>query len=245
MTIARENDQMINYSNPIMIRFRAFCRSIGFLRPAVLLYRRWVSAGYEDRFDSYMMQKIKPDEIIWDVGANVGHFTERFSVAVGHSGKVIAFEPSPTAQGVLNARVQGAALSNVVVEPKALGGRNEIVTFWHSCDVEGSVTDGMDYKKGAVSTDVEVITGDSYLASNPELPPNCIKIDVEGFESDVLRGMEALLRTPKLRAVFVEVHFEHSARRGLVDAPNLVVSLLEQAGFFVKWVDPSHIAAER
>lgn len=192
-----------------------------------------------------MMSKIRSNDVVWDVGANVGHFTERFLTAVGPNGKVVAFEPSPTAQTSLIQRFQDAEHPNVVIEAVALGDSNGTVTFWHSPDVSTSVTDGIGFKEGAVSTDVEMMTGEHYLETHPALAPNCIKIDVEGFESDVLSGMGAVLKTPQLRALFVEMHFEHSARRGLVDAPNVVVNILKQYGFSIKWVDPSHIAAER
>lgn len=236
---------MIDYSNTFLIRLRSIGRSVGILRPAVQFYRRWFGSGYEHNFDSYMLSKIRMNDVVWDVGANIGHFTERFLNTVGPTGKVVAFEPSPTAQTRLIQCFPYSQHSNVVVEAMALGDVNGTVTFWHSPDVEKSVTDGLGFKEGAVSTDVEVMTGDHYLNLHPELAPNCIKIDVEGFESDVLSGMGAVLKYPQLRGVFVEIHFEHSARRGLADAPGVVVNILKQNGFSINWVDPSHIVAER
>lgn len=236
---------MIDYSNPLFIRLRSIGRSLGILRPAVLLYRRWFGSGYEHNFDSYMMSKIRSNDVVWDVGANIGYFTERFLKAVDPNGKVVAFEPSPTAQASLIQRFKDALHPNVVIEAIALGDSNGTVTFWHSTDIEKSSTDGIGFKEGAVSTDVQMMTGDHYLDSHPAFVPNCIKIDVEGFESDVLSGMGKALKSPKLRAMFVEMHFEHSARRGLADAPGVVVNILKRNGFSIKWVDPSHIAAER
>lgn len=236
---------MINYSNPVLIRLRSFGRTLGVLRPAVIFYRRHFGSGYEQRFDDYMMSRIAPGDVVWDVGANVGHFTERFLSAVGPSGKVVAFEPSPTAQAALHKRFQNSQKANLAIEALALGSSSDTVTFWYSADEADSVTDGMGFKEGAASTTVQVMAGEDYLEAHPDLTPNCIKIDVEGFESDVLNGMKTLLKNPRLRAVFVEVHFEHSARRGLNDAPNAVVSLLRQSEFSVNWVDPSHIAAEK
>jgi FkbM family methyltransferase len=236
---------MIDYSNPFLIWLRSAVRSTGILRPVVLSYRRWFGRGYEHQFDTYMLSKIASNDVVWDVGANVGHFTERFLNAVGKNGKVVAFEPSPTAQTQLRQRFQNTKHPNVMIEEIALGNSNGTVAFWYSPDLDRSVTDGIGFKDGAVSTNVEVITGDSYLKSHSSLAPNCIKIDVEGFESDVLNGMDTVLNTPQLRAIFVEVHFEHSARRGLTDAPGLVAGILKQHGFAIKWVDPSHIVAER
>ncbi|NEQ84963.1 MAG: FkbM family methyltransferase [Moorea sp. SIO2I5] len=38
--------------------------------------------------------------------------------------------------------------------------------------------------------------------------PNILKIDVEGFEIEVLKGMQTVLASSTLRAVFIEVHFK-------------------------------------
>lgn len=236
---------MIDYSSSWLIKHRSVGRSIGILRPAVIWYRRLLKTGYEERFDSYMMSRIRPSDIVWDIGANIGHFTERFLQAVGPSGVVVAFEPSPTAQKNLISRFTLEEYPNVKIECKALGNSEGTVSFWHSPNVDQSVTDGLSFKEGAMSTDVEIMTGDRYIVEHPSLVPNCIKIDVEGFESDVLKGILNVLKQPNLRAVFVEVHFEQSARRGMADAPSVVVDSLERNGFTVKWIEPSHIAAER
>lgn len=236
---------MIDYSNSWFIKLRSFGRSLGVLRPAVIWYRKLLKSGYEERFDSYMMSRIQPQDIVWDIGANIGHFTERFLHAVGREGVVVAFEPSPTAQMALKSRFDEREHPNAVIECLALGDKDGTVSFWHSTDVGQSVTDGLGFKEGATSSEVKMVMADSYIKDHPSLVPNCIKIDVEGFESDVLKGMDKVLKQPHLRAIFVEVHFEQSARRGLANAPAVVVDILNRNGFSIKWVDPSHITAER
>lgn len=72
-----------------------------------------------------------------------------------------------------------------------------------------------------------------------------VKIDVEGFELDVLKGMSGLLADPALRAIFVEVHFLALANRGLHTAPADMIALLRAAGFEIQWIDPSHFGATR
>jgi hypothetical protein len=57
--------------------------------------------------------------------------------------------------------------------------------------------------------------------------------------------MDHLLAAPELRAVFVEVHFRILEERGRADAPVRIEKLLRAKGLRPKWVDPSHIAAER
>jgi hypothetical protein len=86
--------------------------------------------------------------------------------------------------------------------------------------------------------------GDSYRAKSG-ITPNLLKIDVEGFEEEVLIGMKSLLAAPELRAVFVEVHFEIFESRGRSDAPLRIEKLLRRNGLIPVWVDSSHIVARR
>jgi hypothetical protein len=76
-------------------------------------------------------------------------------------------------------------------------------------------------------------------------PPNAIKIDVEGFEYEVLNGLGDYLRAVELRLIGIEVHFEILNNRGFEKAPILIEKMLTDSGFFVRWPDPSHIVAIR
>jgi hypothetical protein len=86
--------------------------------------------------------------------------------------------------------------------------------------------------------------GDSYWATSG-ITPNLLKIDVEGFEEEVLAGMKSLLAAPELRAVFLEVHFAILESRGRSDAPLRIEKLLRDNGLIPNWVDGSHIVAKR
>ena len=52
--------------------------------------------AYEEQYDRAFSSALRVDDCVWDVGANVGHYTRLFSGIVGPNGKVIAFEPSPS-----------------------------------------------------------------------------------------------------------------------------------------------------
>ena len=66
------------YSNPALIRFRSALRSVGILRVIQTspLYR-WISQGYESRFDAAMMASLKPGMRVFDICANVGYYTPK------------------------------------------------------------------------------------------------------------------------------------------------------------------------
>jgi hypothetical protein len=75
--------------------------------------------------------------------------------------------------------------------------------------------------------------------------PNVIKIDVEGYELEVIEGLPRVLSSKELRSVFVEVHFSLLHNRKLDRAPAAILQTLRRHGFQVHWVDPSHIGARR
>ena len=179
---------------------------------------------------------------VWDIGANVGIYTRKFAETVGASGKVVAFEPSPTT--FLTLQKNTSDLSNVTLVNIALAdfiGASE----FHSAG-ENDPTAGMSQQRtDAKSLSVEVTKADQFLEIRPELYPHAMKIDVEGFEIDVLRGMKAILGSPDLKAIFIEVHFTMLSRRGKGNAPSEIRDLLIESGFAVNWADASHIYALR
>ena len=61
-----------------------------------------------------------------DVGANVGHYTKRFSELVGATGRVIAFEPIPETFALLAANIQLLPLANVTLINAALSDKTDL-----------------------------------------------------------------------------------------------------------------------
>ena len=75
--------------------------------------------------------------------------------------------------------------------------------------------------------------------------PNVIKIDVEGFELEVVRGLELTLSDRDLRLVGIEIHFTLLQDRGLLSAPRDIESTSKSKGFSLGWTDSSHLLAVR
>lgn len=221
------------------IWLRSLARRLGLTR----VVARLISSGrYEAAFDDALFATLRPGDIVWDVGANVGLYTVRFAASVGDAGQVFAFEPVPSTREEL--RRQTGSLSNVTIVPVALGNRNAVVDMRAGGDEKGA-TSRIVESVGASALTAEMSTADRLFADGGARAPNVVKIDTEGFELEVLEGMTNLLAGPSMRAIFVEVHFGILAERGLANAPATIEALLSSAGFATKWVDMSHIAAVR
>lgn len=227
-------------TNPAFITLRNIARKVG-LNRAIGLLRP--NRGYEFAFDDAIFSLLREGDIVWDVGANVGYYTKRFAETVGPSGMVFAFEPFPDTAARLRKNMEG--VGNYALVPVALGAESGIVTMQTGGDALGAtnrIVDGA--QDGGVT--IQILTGDAVIASGNTTPPTLIKIDTEGFELDVLRGMGELIEnTPTLRALFIEVHFGLLSERGMPKAPIEIEQLLNDSGFETRWVDSSHLAAVR
>jgi FkbM family methyltransferase len=200
--------------------------------------------GYEQSFRSVMFGSIRPGDCVWDVGANIGFYSELFTTAVGPSGKVISFEPSRACVVLMEERLRDrAASASWEVMPVALSDKDG--EAWLS--VEGGDTAPSNHlasRDEGATVVVRTARGDSLLTAGCDAPA-VVKIDVEGFEGEVLDGMGSALDLPSLRAVCVEVHFGTLNERGKPHEPTRIVRLLQDHAFTVKWVDRSHFIARR
>jgi FkbM family methyltransferase len=203
------------------------------------------SRGYEDRFQKAMLEAIQSGDCVWDIGANVGLYTSKFADIVGSSGSVYAFEPSPKNLERLRAVV--SLTGNVTVMPVALGDREGEVAFQQSEDSLGAasrvIADDRKVQESALT--VAVTTADIVVRAGAAPYPNVVKIDTEGYELDVLRGMQDCLAEATLRVLCIEVHFAQLAERGMKSAPAEIERILVAAGFHCTWPDASHIVASR
>jgi FkbM family methyltransferase len=226
----------MQYDSPAAVKLRRIGQRLGVLRPVVRAYRKLTGASYEAAFDNALLGDIRAGDIVWDIGANQGFYTVKAAEMVGPTGKVVAFEPSRVSLPKLRAAT--SHLPQVEIAEVALSNEAGEAQFF---DTDDAYTSSM-AAKGTGGYSVQVKRGDEYRAN---AAPNIIKIDVEGFEPEVIDGLSETLASPSLRGVFVEVHFLELSKRGRSDAPRAMCALMERRGLRVNWIDPSHFAARR
>jgi FkbM family methyltransferase len=238
----------MDYSHPLLQYPRYLARKSGILGVLERTSKKIWSGGYEERFAQIMFDHIRPGDVVWDVGANHGYYTSKFADAVGESGNVVAFEPDKAIFESLT-NVIGFR-TNVQLENSALGNCDGTAELYISA------AEGFDYDiyQLAIVKDspqvksvsqVRVMKGDTYLEAHPGLAPKRVKIDVEGFEYEVLLGLSETLKSSHLLSVFIEVHFTFFRERGVPDTPAKIVTLLKAHRFQTKWAGPCHLVASR
>lgn len=175
-------------------------------------------AGEEAQLEHFL-SLVDEGSVVWDIGANVGMFSV-FSSRAG--GDVTAFEPDPSFCGRLR---QNVALNGqeVRVREVALSDENGEAALYS--DGVSGISPGITIEEGEERGEVTVET---IRADDVEVePPDVVKLDVEGAEASVLRGMTETLRSAS--TVFVEVHPALLPRFG--DDVEDVMESLESAGF--------------
>jgi FkbM family methyltransferase len=157
---------------------------------------------------------------------------------------VVAFEPVPSCFAALHDRTKECP--NVQILNVGLSDVEAQLTMHLSDDPEGTIHTFLPTRDDTPQTvDLTVHPGDA-LRQTESLPaPNVLKIDVEGFELEVLRGLDATLRDPTCRKVLCEVHFALLESRGQKHAPAEIRQYLGDRGFSLKWITSSHLCAHR
>lgn len=160
---------------------------------------------------AFVLHLLRPGDLFIDVGANIGSYTVLASAVCGAS--TIAIEPDPDTMRSLRRNVEANGIEDrVELVEAALGANRGVVSFTTGRDTTNRVAQQTDSETREVSlrTLDEVLSGAS---------PCMIKLDVEGYEPQVLAGSHATLQSPTIRAVLIET------------ANSEVRSKLEAAGF--------------
>jgi len=159
-------------------------------------------------------------EVIFDIGANIGLYT-LFIGRYLKNGKIFSFEPNPLAFKKLKKNIEENSIRNVFLFQSAVGGKVEkkILREYSTSTTISRITDSQTNNlKGHW---VEVITLDSIIEKHKIPTINILKIDVEGYEDEVLRGVEKYF--DRIQRIVVECHGEKKA--------DLVEELLSKSGF--------------
>ena len=161
---------------------------------------------------------LKPGMVAWDVGAHIGYLSFWFAYLVGPSGRVLAIEPGSDNLRYLrqNARV----FPHITVVEAAVTDEDGTVSFFEE-NITGQnncISDGLRHleemkAKAGVPSVVKSYSVKSVCLDtiwrDTKLSPDLIKIDAEGAEPKVMRGVEAVIAAVR-PAILIEVTTGHA-----------------------------------
>jgi FkbM family methyltransferase len=167
---------------------------------------------------AFVLHFLRPGDLFADVGANIGSYTILASGVC--RARTLAFEPDPLAFAALSRNISVNRLEDLVrYRQCALGSHRGSVGFTVGLDTVNHVTT-------ATHGTIRTVALDTLDHACGDERPNLIKMDVEGFESEVLGGGAQTLQFPELKAIIIE------------DRSPPVVDALHGAGFVEHGYDP-------
>ena len=168
----------------------------------------------EPGVDRVLRENLREGDTFIDIGAYIGYYSILARNIVGSSGKVIAFEPNPESYKILKKNFEINRYTNCIAENLALSDEDGITRLFIGKTTNDSssmfLVEEVNDKK---YVEVQTITLDRYCEING-IAPEFIKIDAEGAEYKILKGMLRVIDSyhPKL---LIEVHPRHLKAQGV------------------------------
>jgi FkbM family methyltransferase len=201
--------------------------------------KKWVVGAGEHGYwlGSYEINKRKafereilPDQVVYDVGANVGFYSLLAAQLTGEGGKVYAFEPLGRNVEYIRKHAALNRFENISIFEAAVADQSGEALF----DPGASIAMGHISDSGTLS--VRQVSLDALLASGEILAPDVMKIDVEGAEYAVLQGAKNLLSSHR-PLIFLDTHGRDVHARTL--------GLLEELGYYFEVLDGRPLAESK
>lgn len=195
---------------------------------------RWMFSR-EKKCIKDVISEVEEGDVFWDIGANIGIYT-CFLSAMRKKVKIYSFEPHPENYKSLKNNIKKnngtvytkmVAIGSEEAEGYLTGGR---------IDNAGSQSMFVSEKKSINEKACKVRSGDHMVKEGLVDIPNIIKIDVEGAEMSVLKGMKTILINSDCRIIYCEIHKEKVNRpRKNMDHKSYkeVEKFIESMGFSV------------
>jgi FkbM family methyltransferase len=158
---------------------------------------------YEPHVTREMRPLLRSGAVMVDIGANIGYFSLLAASLMGPSGKVIAFEPLFDNCELINLSIRANNLGNIVVYPYAVAETEQMLAFI----IEGSDGTMAELSAGQFVPPhdqlAHAVTLDKMLRDEPKI--DLVKMDTEGTEARVLKGMLNIIRHHR-PVIFTELH---------------------------------------
>jgi FkbM family methyltransferase len=208
------------------------------MAPQLVVYRQW-----EPDLSSFILNSVTSDTVFVDIGANFGYFTCLAASKIGTqgAGKVISIEPNPAMQRLLrkNTRINWS-LGAVEIHNCAVTERTGFVEF---VVPSGRAANASVANTPAAHDDGRFIVPSQTLDELLQgLTVDLIKVDVEGFETAVLRGASNTLRRSTAVQIVLEWSLAQMKTAGFL-ASDLLKVLADQQ-FIAYHIPPSRFISD-
>lgn len=183
--------------------------------------------GIREPYSTMLMnQVLKQGDVCVDIGANIGYYALQEARLVGDKGYVYAIEPVAESVKWLKRNIALNGYNNIEVFQLACGDNSGVGEInvsekrnWSSIRPEN--------KRHYVRKDeIEIVRLDSFIEG--KIVPNIIRMDVEGYEYEIIKGMKGLFDLGHPMKLFIEMHFDIMREKSVE-----LCWILKEAGFEV------------
>jgi len=165
---------------------------------------------HEPESTAQYKKELRPGMTIFELGANIGYYALIGAKAIGDTGRIIAFEPSPVNMETFRLNVALNDLNDRIATHQ-MGVGNSVGTMKFNVVNKGNMSSFYKRKddgeaEQVETIDVEVTTLDAFIEEHPQ-EIDYIRMDVEGFEYEIFQGMQNLLKSEYApEGFFIEIH---------------------------------------
>lgn len=192
------------------------------------LSRDLLAYGVREKFSTEVMkQELKPGQVVVEIGANIGYYALLEAKTVGESGKVYCLEPAPENVELLRRNIAVNGYKNIEVFHAAAGAESKQSKIYLSESHNQHALVAENVKGMVGSMPVQVFSLDDFTKDKPY--PSLVRMDVEGYELDILRGMKKIFAAGKPLQLFIEIHCFF-----LKEKVKDLLAILRKNGFRVK-----------
>lgn len=192
----------------------------------------WMNADLR----AFLQRMVRPGMRVVDIGANQGLFTLLLSRLVGPSGSVMAFEPDPELFRTLELNCRVNETTNVTLHNLGLSSRAGTLVLNRSLFNAGDNRLAKGLPEGSFRREmVDVVTLDEIAGQEPI---DFIKMDVQGWEWEVVQGMRSVLTDNPAIRILMEFWPQGLTRAGC--NPQDLLGHFKQFGFELSEVGSGH-----
>ncbi|WP_421852837.1 FkbM family methyltransferase [Oricola sp.] len=209
------------------------------LTPSIIQQGKW-----QPSLTGFLERELRRCDHFVDVGANCGYFSLLGAKRVGWGGAVVAFEPQKRFAKLAQRSFDANFYNHAVLLQHALGeaeGECELRSFGTNLGATSLIT-GLGGESTGETARVRTLDDaieDASRTLGKPLTPTVMKVDIEGYEPHMWRGMRKTLAAPELRLIVIEYSPRHYEAQGL--DPDAFLDEIRSAGFNIAYLDSSSI----
>jgi FkbM family methyltransferase len=171
------------------------------------LLDKLIFTSFEEVEISFLKRYLKSGDCFFDIGSNIGLFTLHASPIVGNLGIIYSFEPSPKTYERLQANISLNKIINTKPIQKAISNEIDQINFHVSnngYDALNSAVKLQELEDNYNIISISTITLDEFVKNENIHKIDLVKLDVEGWELNALKGASSILSNPEAPVFMVE-----------------------------------------